>query len=57
MGQQESGISLTDDASDILTRYLNYLSGEKQVSPHTVAAYRRDLMALAGFVSAHRLSR
>ena len=36
--------------------YLRHLEVERRVSPHTLAAYGRDLARLAGFASAHHQS-
>jgi integrase/recombinase XerC len=38
-----------DDASRALDRFVDYLSGERRASEHTIAAYRRDLDALLLF--------
>ncbi len=38
--------------TDALEQFLAYLAGERQYSPHTVEAYRRDLQQLAVFASA-----
>jgi integrase/recombinase XerC len=40
---------LNPGALEDLTRYLNHLSQERRLSPHTRAAYARDLHALAAF--------
>jgi integrase/recombinase XerC len=37
-------------------RYLRYLEDGRQLSPHTVAAYRRDLDELVAFLSGHLAS-
>lgn len=38
--------------SDTLTTFLNYLSFEKRLSPHTVDAYKRDLAQLEAYLEA-----
>ncbi len=40
-------------ADDSVGAFLTHLEKERDVSPHTVAAYRRDLTDLAGFLATH----
>ncbi len=39
-----------DELGRLVGRFAEYLAGERRSSPHTVAAYRRDLEQLAGFL-------
>ncbi len=41
------------DVDPLIGDFLTHLEKERDVSPNTVAAYRRDLTALQGFLSAH----
>ena len=40
----------------LLDRYLEYLAFEKRSSPHTVAAYRRDLEQFRAFLAGERVA-
>lgn len=40
-------------AEDAVAAFLTHLAKERDVSPHTVAAYRRDLTDLSGFLAQH----
>lgn len=42
---------LDPDAMASLERYLDYLTKERQVSAHTIAAYQRDLFSLSEFLT------
>jgi integrase/recombinase XerC len=42
----------SDEIGRYVERFLGHLSGERRASPHTVAAYRRDLLQLRSFVNA-----
>lgn len=42
---------------DLIGRYLAHLSHERRLSPHTDSNYRRDLLALADWCAAQRVSR
>ena len=39
------------DASRALDDFIRHLEGERQLSPNTVGAYRRDLLQLSGFLT------
>jgi integrase/recombinase XerC len=41
------------DVAAELRRWLAHLSGERRVSPHTLAAYRRDVQRFLDFLAAH----
>jgi integrase/recombinase XerD len=41
---------VTDDVSRQIERFLDHLLVERGLSPHTIAAYRRDLARYAGFL-------
>ncbi len=38
-----------------VSEFLEFLTVERDASPHTVAAYRRDLITLFAFLTEHRL--
>ncbi len=42
------------DLADAITRWLDWLDAEKRVSPHTLAAYGRDLALFLAFLTEHR---
>lgn len=44
-----------DDLSGDIQAFLNYVKGERALSPHTHAAYRRDLERFAGWIAENRL--
>src|ERR1700722_8339137 len=39
-----------------IDRFLSHLAHERRMSGHTVAAYRRDLLTLAGFCSRRKIA-
>lgn len=41
------------DLQQIIAQWLNWLTDERRASPHTVAAYGRDLAAFLDFLAAH----
>jgi integrase/recombinase XerC len=49
-----SGQGETDGLGRRIETFLGYLTAERRVSPHTAAAYRRDLHQLLAFVRARR---
>ena len=44
-------------ADDGIAAFLDHLKNERRLSPHTVAAYRRDLSSFARFLVAERVTR
>jgi integrase/recombinase XerC len=42
---------------ELIERFLSHLNVERRMSAHTVAAYRRDLLALAGFCEGREVQR
>ncbi|MFV0474507.1 MAG: tyrosine recombinase XerC [Pikeienuella sp.] len=42
-----------EGGADLLLRWLKGLSGTRDASPHTIAAYRRDVAAYLGFLAEH----
>ena len=47
-------LAAADDLAAILPRWRDWLSVERQFSPHTVSAYVGDLTAFLGFFAGHR---
>jgi len=45
---------LIGDTAAALADWLAHLADERRLSPHTVAAYRRDTLAMLAFVAEHR---
>jgi integrase/recombinase XerC len=46
--------SAKTDLADAITRWLDWLETERRVSPHTLAAYGRDLAQFLDFLTEHR---
>jgi integrase/recombinase XerC len=46
--------SAKTDLADAVTRWLDWLETERRVSPHTLAAYGRDLAQFLDFLTEHR---
>jgi integrase/recombinase XerC len=46
--------SAKPDLSDAVTRWLDWLETERRVSPHTLAAYGRDLSSFLDFLAEHK---
>jgi integrase/recombinase XerC len=51
MSDQQRGQGVSHDYGQHVEAFLSHLSGERRASPHTIAAYRRDLTQLGVFLS------
>lgn len=46
---------MSDQARQAVIKFLNYLSGEKRASKHTLSGYQRDLARLQNYCSEHNI--
>jgi integrase/recombinase XerC len=51
MSDQQCGQGVCSEYGQCVEAFLSHLSGERRASPHTIAAYRRDLTQLGLFLS------
>ncbi len=55
LGDSENPLLFNNEV-DVVTEYLNHLSDQRQLSSHTIAAYRRDLYTLISFCQQNGLT-